>query len=107
MIVRHCGLEDQHAAHEWESHRGELFACVGTTPEGEAIARRYRYSLGRVQLAPAPIEWGLTMCRRRRCVEPAACSIDGEPYCLQHADDEIERACVPAELAAMMPELDE
>lgn len=105
--VRHCGDETEHAAHEW-SIEPERFTCVGTTAEGAAIARRLRFSGGFVDLRPPPpIEWGSTMCRRKRCVELAAVAIDGEPYCIMHGDDEIERACVEPEFARLLPELDE
>lgn len=101
----HCGDVTEHAAHEWE--HGGRWHCVGTDAAGAAIARRDRYSRFPRWRPPAPIEWGATMCRRRRCVKLAACSIDGEPFCLECADEEIERAAMPIELAAMMPSLDE
>lgn len=104
--IFHCGDESEHIAHEWELG-GELFYCVGTDRAGVAIARRARFAGGWVELAPAPIEWGGTLCKRKRCVELAACAIDGEPFCLPHADEEIERACVEPEFARLLPDLDE
>ena len=103
----HCGDESEHAAHEWELD-GELFACVGTTAEGAEIARRQRFArLPRWEPAPAPIVWGSTLCTRKRCVEIAEVAIDGVPWCVVHADEEIERACVPADFARLLPDLDE
>lgn len=104
--LRHCGDVTEHGEHEWK-HRGELCFCIGTSSAGAAIARRDRFARLPRWSPPAPIEWGGTLCRRRRCVQLAACSIDGEPFCLDHADEEIERAAMPPELAALMPELDE
>jgi hypothetical protein len=123
VTTRHCGDETEHAGHEWElvartttrtpprhgrpveSETTLRFYCIGTTAEGAAIARRRRFSRGFVDLRPPVIEWGSTMCRR--CVALATVALDGEPFCIAHADDELERACVPAELAAMLPGLDE
>ena len=106
MSVRHCGDESQHKPHEWEL-AGDVFSCVGTTEEGEALARRLRYAGGPRWSPPAPIEWGSTMCGRKRCVELAAVALDGEPRCIPHADEEIERACVDPDFARLLPELDE
>lgn len=105
--VYHCGDESQHVAHEWELPGGARFFCVGTDAAGAEIARRARFAgLPRWE-PPAPIEWGGTLCRRKRCAELSACSIDGEPFCLEHADEEIERACVPPDFARLLPGLDE
>lgn len=107
LVVRHCGDETEHKRHEWQLGRSR-FLCVGTTAEGAEIAKRYRFARApRAEIAPAPIEWGSTMCARRHCVELAECSIDGEPFCIEHGDEEIERACVSVDFAAKLPELDE
>lgn len=105
MSVRHCGDESEHGPHEWELPDGSRFDCVGTDRAGAAIARRLRFAGGFVDLAPAPIVWGSTLCKRKRCVEIAECAIDGEPFCIPHADEEIERAGVP--VARQLPPLDE
>jgi len=106
--IRHCGDESEHAAHVWKMPDGERFACVGTDAAGAEIARRARFAgLPGLPPPPAPIVWGSTLCRRKRCVELAACSIDGEPFCIGHADEEIERACVDSEFARLLPDLDE
>lgn len=103
----HCGDESLHAAHVWQLD-GESYQCVGTDAAGAEIARRTRFArLPRWEPAPAPIVWGSTMCGRKRCVELAEVSLDGEPRCIAHADEEIERACVPPEFARLLPELDE
>jgi hypothetical protein len=39
-----------------------------------------------------PVEWGTTLCYRKSCAELAECVFDGDPYCLLHADDALERA---------------
>lgn len=105
--VWHCGDEAEHAAHAWDHPERGAFYCVGTTAEGAEIARRARFAgLPRYD-PPAPIEWGSTMCSRRRCVELAVCALDGEPYCLVCVDEVIERAAVPPELARLLPSLDE
>ena len=104
--MRHCGDEEQHAPHEWELGE-QRFRCVGTTPEGEAIARRMRFAGLPRWSPPAPIVWGATLCGRRRCVELATVALDGEPRCIAHADEELERACVDPDFARLLPELDE
>lgn len=105
--VRHCGDETEHAAHVWTMPDGDRFACVGTDAAGAAIAKRSRFAGGFAELAPAPIVWGSTLCTRKRCAELATCSVDGVPFCIPHADETIERACVDPEFARRLPELDE
>ena len=39
-----------------------------------------------------PVEWGLTLCYRRHCAELAECVFDGDPFCLEHAEEAWERA---------------
>ena len=107
MSVRHCGDETEHKPHEWELPHGARFECVGTDADGAAIAKRLRFAGGFVELAPPPITWGATLCKRKRCVELAEVAIDGEPWCIEHGDEEIDRACVDPDFARMLPELDE
>ena len=111
MSVKHCGDETEHAAHEWELPDGDRFSCIGTDAAGAEIARRSRFRGSRVELAPAPIEWGSTMCRRKRCVEIAQAAIDGVPYCIAHADEEIDRLVAielgGVEMLDKLPGLDE
>lgn len=111
MIVRHCGDETEHAAHGWELPGGDRFSCVGTDAAGAEIARRSRFRGARVELAPAPIVWGETMCQRKRCVDPAQAAIDGVPYCIAHADEEIDRLVAielgGVEMLDKLPGLDE
>lgn len=38
------------------------------------------------------VEWGLTLCRWRHCVDLAVLVFDGDPYCLAHGEDAWERA---------------
>lgn len=104
--IKHCGDESEHKPHGWNLRDGG-FSCPGTTAAGAEIARRHRFaSLPRWE-PPAPIEWGSTLCKRKRCVELAACSLDGEPFCLEHADEELDRACVDPDFARLLPGLDE
>lgn len=103
----HCGDESEHAAHEW-ALEDATFYCVGTDRAGAEIARRLRFAGGpRFEPAPPPVVWGSTLCRRKRCVELAVCSIDGVPFCIVHADEEIDRACVDPDFARLLPGLDE
>lgn len=37
------------------------------------------------------VVWGSTECARKSCSAPAACLLDGEPYCLDDADAALER----------------
>ena len=37
-----------------------------------------------------PVTWGETLCWVKECAELAACSFDGYPYCLDHADEELD-----------------
>lgn len=37
------------------------------------------------------VAWGVTECARKRCSRPAACLFEGEPLCLEDADDALER----------------
>lgn len=65
---------------------------------------------GYARIAPPEITWGETLCGRAHCVEAAACLIDGWPFCLTHADDELERwvaFSLNPELVASMPSLDD
>ena len=106
-VIRHCGDESEHEPHEWELP-GAVFSCVGTTAEGAELAKRLRFSsLPRMAPAPPPIVWGATLCKRKRCVELAEVGLDGEPFCVPHADEEIDRACVDPDFARLLPGLDE
>jgi hypothetical protein len=110
MILRHCGDETEHRSHVWElpgDESGHSFQCVGIDAAGAEIARASRFWHPRPELAPAPITWGATLCSRKRCAELAACSLDGEPFCLLHVDETIERACVDPDFARLLPGLDE
>lgn len=111
MSVKHCGDETEHAAHEWELPDGDRFSCIGTDAAGAEIARRSRFRGARAELAPAPIEWGSTLCRRKRCVEIAEAALDGVPYCIEHADEEIDRLVAielgGVEMLDKLPGLDE
>ncbi len=62
------------------------------------------------RIGPPEITWGQTMCSRRHCVEGAACLLDGWPFCLDHADDEVERWLaleLNPELVGLLPALDD
>lgn len=56
------------------------------------------------------MDWGLTGCTRRHCVELAVLTIDGWPFCLDCADDELDRAIaweLNPELVGRMPALED
>ena len=38
------------------------------------------------------VQWGVTMCEAPGCVTAADGLLDGEPYCLDHADLLVDRA---------------
>ena len=62
------------------------------------------------RIAPPEIDWGLTLCSRKRCAELAECLLDGWPFCLLHAEDDLERWVawsLNPELVASLPPLDE
>lgn len=39
-----------------------------------------------------PVVWGSTLCYRPHCTEAAECVFEGDPYCLEHAEEAWERA---------------
>lgn len=43
------------------------------------------------RIAPPWIDWGTTLCSSRHCTEEATVALDGWPYCLTCADDQVER----------------
>lgn len=63
---------------------------------------------GYERIGPPPVDWGVTLCNHPHCVDRAEVKLDGWPYCLTHADDEIERWVawdLNPELVALMPSL--
>jgi hypothetical protein len=42
-------------------------------------------------ISPGVTVWGSTLCSRVHCAELAVLTIDRWPFCLEHADDEVER----------------
>lgn len=43
------------------------------------------------RIAPPEVDWGLTGCTARHCVELAEVLLDGWPFCLDCADTEVDR----------------
>ena len=65
---------------------------------------------GYERIGPPEIDWGLTLCSRKRCAELAAVLLDGWPFCLDCADLDLERWVawsLNPELVGMLPSLDE
>lgn len=62
------------------------------------------------QIAPPVVDWGLTGCTRRHCVELAEVLLDGWPYCIACADEEVDRwvaFSLNPELVASLPGLED
>jgi hypothetical protein len=60
------------------------------------------------RIAPPEIDWGLTGCSTRHCVELAAVTLDGWPFCLDCADAEVDRWVawsLNPELVELLPSL--
>lgn len=56
------------------------------------------------------VVWGSTECQRKACSKPAACLLDGEPLCLDDADDALERVqavAIAPQLRELLPGWDE
>lgn len=60
------------------------------------------------RIGPPPVTWGVTLCGFPHCAELAEALLDGWPFCLPHADDEVERWIaweLNPELVGLLPSL--